>query len=526
MKLLPELQRQCSKLIGRHEAECRLKVRLSKDFKRSTGVAGIQKKPVLPQHWRALPEFNPYHVRALAELISHGIGTSVQNRTYRPRPALVFPITKPDGGVRQISISPVADAAVGTVVYSRILKRNQHRLSPYSYAFRRDINVHEAIERMIREWRIRHRYWVVEFDFSKYFDTLCHDYLQRTLKDHFQLTKSEFHVANSYLNSHRAFGLNDYLNGNFKEYHRGIPQGNSLSLFLANAACHELDQVLERLPITFSRYADDIVALCPTLVAAEDATEAILDHCERAGLSVNFKKSDGISIFSPEALKSNSTSKPAVDFLGYRLTFREVAKKNNPAKEVVRRVSLRDSNVKKVKGTLAKIIYRHLIKYPLAGQISKTRIQGLDWDLVRCINELRNYIYGGIKEKVLQDVLNDRNLSMAKADGALSFYPLMDDIELLKQLDGWLLSALARALEKRNDILTRLGLRPHKLTRKELLEANWYNVSEIGFNASGEEIWNDVTIPSFVRFWKYTKRSMNVFRLEKFPHSPGQKASG
>jgi len=39
---------------------------------------------------------------------------------------------------------------------------------------------------------------------------------------------------------------------------RGIPQGTSISLFLANVAPWDLDRSLERLGVSFVRYADGV----------------------------------------------------------------------------------------------------------------------------------------------------------------------------------------------------------------------------------------------------------------------------
>ena len=328
MNIQKAIAEECLKLIQRHQALVAQNNAQRRKFERITGEPGGRH-----QHrfsiWDVADHFNPYKVRKKARRAAASIQHRLDTNTYEPRPVLVREVDKADGSKRALSIFPVADAGLGTLVFRRINDRNQHRLSPFSYAFRSDIRIHQAIDALSRELTERNRYWVVEFDFAKYFDTISHDYILKTVAKYFRVTENEYRVLRATLGSNRAFGVERYRAGKYSATTKGVPQGNSLSLFLANAACHELDLAIGRTAATFARYADDILLLCRTSAEADHVAELILDHCKTAGLAVNFSKSDAISQFGPEWVserrrETHSGGKHALDYLGYRFEYRQI----------------------------------------------------------------------------------------------------------------------------------------------------------------------------------------------------------
>ncbi len=518
---------ECDKLVQRHQRSVVQSNAHRKRYEKVTGLPGGQSQLLFP-HWDVADHFHPYKVRRKAQLAARSIQHRIDAGIYAPRPALIREIQKPDGGKRPLSMFPVADAALGTACFRRMSARNQHRLSPFSYAFRSDIGIHEAIESLGREIAHRNRFWVVEFDFAKYFDTISHDYILEALPKYFKVTATELQILKATLTSLRAYGPDAYRRADFSRTVRGIPQGNSLSLFLANVACHELDLSLSRTSSTFARYADDILLLCKSSAEADDATELVLDHCKRAGLSVNFQKSDGISRFGPEYVSDRRATteggKSSLEYLGYRFQYRSLCKRAEPARHVVRRLSIRPRSFAKIRARLANIIYCHLLRYPLIGKFSNGRVDaraGIDWDVVTCINDLRDYIYGGLPENELRSALTDRTTRLHLNRGIFAFYPLVTDIEQLKTLDGWLVNAFARAVAQRSSLLTSLGLAAYPALGKDaLLRGDWYDESlaTVGSAASaGRTIKNDVRLPSLVRVWKYSRRCLNAFNLAAFP---------
>jgi retron-type reverse transcriptase len=74
-----------------------------------------------------------------------------------------------------------------------------------------------------------------------YFDTISHDYILNVLRS-FKLSNREFDLVQRFLKNPRADGVANYTASTFEDPQRGIPQGTSISLFLANVACYELDR--------------------------------------------------------------------------------------------------------------------------------------------------------------------------------------------------------------------------------------------------------------------------------------------
>lgn len=366
MQLQKAILAECHKLISRHGAGTANSLKIRKRFERVAGIAAGTKSRSTPVQWSVAPDFNPFKVRRRAEVTAKAITTNLSGNAYSPRPALILPIPKQAGGVRQVSIFPVADAALASFFYRRIQRRNQSRLSPFSYAYRSDLSAQDALARMWRMFSERSRAYIVEFDFSKYFDTISHEYLLDVLRRHFQITRTELQVVRAFLTSDRAYGVHNYKAGSFIKGSRGVPQGNSLSLFLANAACHELDHALGARGLQFCRYADDIVVFCKEDHVAGEAFELITEHCERTGLAINFEKSEGITECTPKALAKTRplTMKSYVDYLGHRAQFRTVARRNGPAKDLVRRLSIRPSTETRIREKLSNIIYSHPIALP------------------------------------------------------------------------------------------------------------------------------------------------------------------
>ena len=80
---------------------------------------------------------------------------------------------------------------------------------------------------------------------------------------------------------------------------KGVPQGTSISLFLANVAAYPLDRRLERLGVGFARYADDTLIWSDSYAAICEAATSLEEVASDMGVDINFLKSDGISILSP-----------------------------------------------------------------------------------------------------------------------------------------------------------------------------------------------------------------------------------
>lgn len=517
-----EILQECKKHITRHNAHCSGVRDLQRRFQRRTGEDTRGAKITAPPHWSLGDHFNPFIVRKKAARLASAISAALADGRYRPKPCFLRGIEKDDESLRYVSIFGIADSAVAKLFYRGILSRNQSRFSRYAFAYRSDVGVHDAIEHLYSYFRELSRVVLVEFDFSKFFDCVDHDYLRRVLGDNFQITNREMAVIEKFLKHEKAYDAEAYHTGKYIKNEVGIPQGNSLSLFLANALCVELDRALERIGVVFARFADDTVILSDSSEKASNAAAALLEFSVRAGAPINFKKSDGISTLTPEALgppgQRDVNLKEGFDFLGHRLSFRLCNIQGKPAQEVRHVLSIRNRSESKIRDRVAKIIYNHLLLYPMKGKIDGRRISsGVDWDLVRCINDLRDLVYGGAEERHIQAALESPQVKLTRLKSVMNFFPLIDDVNQLQELDGWLMHILFSAIRKRRSLVE--GLRPGldypAISKEQLRSGSWYPKSLT------KEVPNETRIPSFVRAWGYSRKGLKIFDLKDFRQSGG-----
>lgn len=341
--------------------------------------------------------------------------------------------------------------------------------------------------------------YVVQYDFSKFFDTISHAYLEKTLFDKkvFHISEAESKAIRAFLN-HTYCHVSTYQFNVFDVREAGVPQGSSLSLFLSNAAAHELDLCLERQNGSFVRFADDVVAVTHSYHDALAVASQFRAHCERAGLKINFEKSPGILLFGggPERESrdftidtddgASLTTVEHVDYLGHRIS--------------AIGISLPDKSVRRIKRRISEIIYKHLFLHRrgVEGAFDPDRIGAgfFDWDLVTCVNEIRRYMYGGLRESQVRDFL-EGNVKPPFIRGLMAFFPLSLSVTQLAELDGWLLNVMKRAQRERVRVLAGFGHVLPSLAEAQIISGSWYSYAAIN---------NDASLPSFVRGWRTARR--------------------
>ncbi|MCV5831433.1 hypothetical protein OFN28_32745, partial [Escherichia coli] len=68
------------------------------------------------------------------------------------------------------------------------------------------------------------------------------------------------------------------------------------------------------------------------------------------------------------------------------------------------------------------------------------------------ICEIRRYMYGNLSEDMLSAYINGRS-NRIFFKGIMSFYPLINDEEQMRSLDGWLVNAIFKAVRHRATLL-------------------------------------------------------------------------
>ena len=236
------------------------------------------------------------------------------------------------------------------------------------------------------------------------------------------------------------------INAFLSQRDRGISQGTSISLFLANLVCWKLDREMEKEGLKFARYADDTVVWSDDYGKICRASNIISSFSSAAGIPINVKKSAGISLLTARGLPSEFQNfKTEIEFLGYAIS--------------LDCISIKDSSLKKIKKQISYLLYRNLIQ-PLAGQKLKGLIipaNDRDPALLTAMMQIRNYLFGGLSNQHLRDYLNGRTKRIY-FKGLMSFYPLVNNKAQLKDLDGWLVSVIYRAVRLNISPFKKMGI--------------------------------------------------------------------
>jgi RNA-directed DNA polymerase len=467
---------------------------LKKREKRTGKKAKAQTNTAIPR-WKLEQQFNPFYVRAKSASISHAIEAAIRAKSYQPRPSLDVRIAQDGGGHRRISIYSVPDAAVGTWLHRRLQSRNNALLSESAFGYRPDRNANDAIRHIADALISAPRSFLVEYDFEKFCDSIDHSYLLKMLRQHFQVRTNEMGVLRGLLSGQSAVET-EYKKKVFTQRQAGIPQGNTISLFLANAVCHELDKGLEDLGVTFARYADDIVVVARSYSKACNAADLILRWSARSKVKINYKKSDGISLLMAQGT-GEIKSKRSIIFLGCEISNSGV----RPAEKQINRIKMK----------IARVVYQHLIQAPQKRTFSKKRIQAdVDWDLVTCVNEIRKIVYGRLSEADLTDGLNRKD-PRKPIRSRMSGFAMVDTPDRFRELDGWLVGLLERACSMRASLVSKLRVEPLHPTRRTIISGDWYK-----FGVFTQE----TRLPSTFRAWLYMRMMYRSRGMRALPAPP------
>ena len=434
--------------------------------------------------------------------IATGIWKSVLDNSYRVMPAIQYFIPKPDGTKREIMAFSIPDAALANVLMRRTRSRNIKRLSPHSYAYHPEKNVFDAIL-ALRDFDDQGKLFAVQIDFQKYFDSIPTGYLKRKLSDRgtVSITPHERHIFKAFLN-HQYASMKDYPAGNFRRRVKGTPQGSSASLLLANLANHDLDRKLAFQSGKFVRFADDVVALANSYEGAILLEKCFVAHCIESGLTINRKKSPGISIISSPDHELRTL--PDFTYLGYGFTEAGLIMPERACERFKQKVS-----------RLLNVYLIHHLKWGFNPERS-SKLVGFDWDLLGFIYELRRAIYGGLSEKKVSGFLAGSE-DIQRMRGLMGFYALLDNSDRLRELDGWMVNLTLRACRTRAKILqSKYGRDCPTPNKQELIMGDWLNV-DAWRNPEDESDVDDLEVkfPSLVRGWRAARKYYFTRGLER-----------
>ncbi|GGV97767.1 group II intron reverse transcriptase/maturase [Streptomyces gelaticus] len=234
--------------------------------------------------------------------------------SYFPPPVRAVAIPKPQGGgERMLGIPAVADRVAQTVVARHLMRRVEPIFHPDSFGYRPGRSALDAVEKCReRCWK---RDWVVEFDITKFFDSVPWGLLVKAVEAH-----TDAVWVNLYVRRWLAAPL-QMPDGSLLERDRGTPQGAPVSPVLANLFLHHaFDTWMAReFPsVLFERYADDAVLHCVTERQARQVLAALTDRMAEVGLRLHPAKTR--IVYCRDGHRQRSYGQTAFTFLGY--TFR------------------------------------------------------------------------------------------------------------------------------------------------------------------------------------------------------------
>lgn len=472
---------ECKKLIDRHYDYL---FELDENIKRKSRRFGNQvtKNVLRPHYWQIHSGFDPFKVSTKKRINTYAytLGPKLKDLSYKPQTSIIYKIPKLSGEFRELNVFQIPDSAISRFVYKSLLEKNVNLFSGYSYAYREDRNAHDAIHKIASDWKSRDRIYVAEFDFSKFFDRISHSYIWKILNSHgFLYTELEKHVIDVFLKSEYAEDVCYEPNLGSKRK-QGIPQGTSISLFLANVACWELDNELEKIGVQFARYADDTLIWSNSYEQVVKAYDTINHFGKLMGVPINLDKSEGITLIS-DRISEELKAKSNVCFLGYDIS--------------LKRVSISTKRISHIKEELSYIIYENLLQAPKRGIFNLARINLIDWDYVTALAQVRRYLYGGLNDKKLRQ-FRLGVIRQLRFRGVMSYYPLVNDEEQLRKLDGWLIHSLSQALVLRQKLWLK-----HQGLPLPGPSANWINdiTCVKTWTHPSSNITYDFRIPSFMQ---------------------------
>jgi RNA-directed DNA polymerase len=332
--------RNLQKLMLRSRANTLLSVRRVTERNAGRLTAGVDGEVVLTPEAKA----------RLVERIEH------PTEPFKAWPVRRVYIPKPGSHKRRpLGIPVIADRAHQARVVNALEPEWEARFEPRSYGFRPGRGCHDAIEAVYHAVKGKDpkRRWALDADLAGAFDRIAHDHI---------LSQLGTFPARGMVAQWLKAGV--FEQGRLQRTEEGTPQGGVVSPVLLNVALHGIEKaagvryypagqragrIVAAGSPTLIRYADDLVALCPSRQEALEVKARLADWLAPRGLSFNEDKTRVVSLDE------------GFDFLGFnvrRYGAKSLIKPSNAAQRRIRK-RLRDE-LRSLRGTNAQAVIKRL----------------------------------------------------------------------------------------------------------------------------------------------------------------------
>lgn len=167
---------------------------------------------------------------------------ALKSQKFKPTPAKIINIPKPDGGMRLLGMASQKDKVVQAAILSQLEPVLESIFLDCSYGGRPNKNCHLALKNIKSKWQ--NVTWIINIDIQKYFDIINHDLLLSMLKEY--CDQATIELIRKFLKC----GYIDFYNHpeTLEKSEIGTPQGSLISPILSNLYLHHFDRfVVEQL---------------------------------------------------------------------------------------------------------------------------------------------------------------------------------------------------------------------------------------------------------------------------------------
>ena len=225
------------------------------------------------------------------------VNEHLKRGTYQPKPVKRVYIPKPGSSEkRPLGIPTVTDRVVQAAVKMVIEPIFEREFAEHSYGFRPGRCCHDALRR-VDELLQSGAVHVVDVDIKGYFDSIPHQRLMELVAERIADGRV-LALIESFLKQGIMEGMGQI---EPEEREEGTPQGGVISPLLANIYLNPLDHLMSRSGYETVRYADDMVILCHSAEAAENALATLREWSAQAGLELHPQKTRVVDMGQPQA---------------------------------------------------------------------------------------------------------------------------------------------------------------------------------------------------------------------------------